>query len=357
MIQSTETPTLVKALKGEPTDRVPVWFMRQAGRYLPEYNRIRQSIPFLELTQNPELATEISIQPHARFGLDGIIMFSDILTPLHGAGVPLHFEEKRGPVLELQIQEEKDLAILDRFDPEKDTSYVAEILDRLRIHINNLATEKPALLGFAGAPFTLASYLVEGGTSRKFEVTKSFLWSRSKLFHKISERLAQMTVDYLLMQISHGADAVQIFDSWGGILAPDHYKEFSAPYIEKIIQGVRKGMEAKGLKKTPIILFVGNSAHLLAILDSLSPDAVSLDWRVSRADVDRYIFPRRAIQGNMDPLVLYGNVESVERETRAVLESFANRPGYVFNLGHGIHPAAPVENVERMIATVRSWKV
>jgi len=370
-MQTTDSkyPLIIKAFKGEHTDRIPIWFMRQAGRYLPEYNEIRSELSFLDLTMNVDLACEVSIQPYLRFGLDAIIMFSDILTPLSGAGVPLHFEEKRGPILSRTIEKEADLKMLENFDANRDTSFVKEILQTIlgKLTANNPPVPenyftasgntsdftRPGLLGFAGAPFTLASYLIEGGTSRKFEKTKKFMYSQSELFHKLSDRLADITIDYLTMQLMSGADAVQIFDSWGGILSPSDYSEFSAPYTKKILNGLKNN---SSISNKPVILFVGNGSHLLEEMSSQNPDVISLDWRVSFKEAKRLIPENIALQGNMDPLVLYGSTNRVEKEARRILDEFSNRKGYVFNLGHGIHPEAPIECVESMIRTVRNYK-
>lgn len=348
-------PLIIQALQGKKTQRVPVWFMRQAGRYLPEYNEIRKEKGFLELTQNPDLAFEITMQPYHRFQNDGIIMFADILTPVHGAGIPLHFEEKKGPVLEKIVESENDIDLLnENYDPLKDNGYVRELLQRLRSSIDSLDTEdKPGLLGFAGAPFTLASYLVEGGTSKKFEKTKEILFKKPDLFHKLSERLVKISIEYLRMQLQSGADAVQIFDSWGGILSAEHYAEFSAPYIKQIADAVKKEFG----KEKPVIAFTGNSAHLLKELNDLDTMAVSLDWRVLPEDVDRLIDETKAIQGNMDPMILYGTPERTREETKKVLDRFGSRNGgYVFNLGHGIHPGASIECVQVMMDTVREYR-
>jgi uroporphyrinogen decarboxylase len=329
--------------------------MRQAGRYLPEYNEIRKNLSFLDLTQNPELASEISIQPHRRFQPDGIIMFADILTPLHGAGVPLHFEEKKGPVLEKVVEKESDLSLLDNFDPDRDTDYVAELIKRLRAYIDGLpAGDRPGLLGFAGAPFTMASYLIEGGTSKKFELTKEFLFKKSDLFHRLSDRIADITIDYLRMQMKTGVEAVQLFDSWGGILSAAHYREFVSPYLKRIISTLRN--EFGGKESKPVIMFVGNSSHLLGELNTLDSDAISLDWRTTPEEADRFISKERAVQGNMDPMILYGTPERTEKEARAVLEGFNHRDGYVFNLGHGIHPKASLDCVEAMVKTVKNYR-
>lgn len=359
---------LTRALRGEKTEATPVWYMRQAGRYLPEYNEIRRGLSFTELCADVDRAVRVSLQPYERFGVDGVIMFSDILTPLAGAGVPLHFEEKRGPILERTVESAADLALLDRFDPERDVPFVGAILKRLRAALDNLANGssevrstpvqaelyakrgRPALLGFAGAPFTLASYLIEGGTSKKFEKTKGFVFGKSDLFLRLSERLAEITIEYLCFQLESGADAVQIFDSWGGVLSPRDYREFSAPFTARIIEGVRKRFDR------PIILFTGNGAHLLPEMIAQKPSAISLDWRVSAAEALRVVPEYIALQGNLDPLILYGTAQRTADETRHILNGFGERPGYVFNLGHGIHPQTPIENVETMLAEVRAFR-
>jgi len=344
-------PLILQALKGNKTQRPPIWFMRQAGRYLPEYNEIRKGLSFVELTQNVDLSIEVSLQPHRRFAVDGIIMFSDILTPLNGAGVPLYFEEKKGPILEKTIASDADLSLLDRFDPSRDVPYVKSIVQGLRSAIDSMPGERPGLLGFAGAPFTLASYLVEGGTSKRFEKTKAFIFGKSELYHKVASRLSEMMIDYLSMQLSSGCDAVQLFDSWGGILSPVHYKEFIAPYTSRIIASLREKFPQKA-----VILFTGNGSHLLKEMSMQKPDALSLDWRVCADCVSREIDPSIAIQGNMDPLVLYGSAERTKKSVQEVLSMFAGRPGYVFNLGHGIHPESPIPNVEIMVQTVKNFK-
>ncbi len=339
---------LIQALKGQRCNRIPFWYMRQAGRYLPEYNEIRRGRTFLEMSTNADLAYEITIQPHRRFQNDGLILFADILTPLHACGIPLHFEEKRGPVLERRIASEDDLHLLDHFTPSEQCSYVGQTLTRL-VSYAEAQAERPAVLGFAGAPFTMASYLIEGGTSKKFEKIRSMMFGQPDLFKALCNRLVDMTVDYLRYQFQSGAEAVQLFDSWAGILSADQYNEFAGCYTEEIIRRLKSEFDR------PIILFVGGGHHLLPEMVGQNPDAISLDWRVRPEDV-KQIPPQIAIQGNLDPLYLYGSRDRVIRETKAVLDRFASRPGYVFNLGHGIHPASPLENVEAMIETVRSYR-
>ena len=263
-------------------------------------------------------------------------------------------------MLERTVQNENDLQYLRAdFDPATDTAHVRDILRNLRAHIDGIdASTRPALLGFAGAPFTLASYLIEGGTSKKFEKTKGAVFGQSDFFHKLSDRLTEITIRYLKMQIDAGADAVQIFDSWAGILSPADYAEFAAPYTARIIAALQTYSER------PTILFVGNSAHLLPEMIAQKPRVLSVDWRVRanalRREFDEHQITGMAVQGNLDPLILYGTPERVRDATRKVLEAFTNfakSGGYAFNLGHGIHPAAPIENVQAMIDTVRAYRV
>ncbi|MCB1323684.1 MAG: uroporphyrinogen decarboxylase [Spirochaetales bacterium] len=347
--RKNDIPILLRAYAREVTDRVPVWYMRQAGRYLPEYNEIRSDLSFMELVQNVDQATAVSLQPLRRFGLDGVIFFSDILTPLHAAGIDLHFEEKRGPVITTIVEKASDLDRLRDFLPDRDCPYVGEIQKRIRQTLGT-GSERAALLGFAGAPFTLASYLWEGGTSRRFERTKQILFGEPDFAHAVLERLVEITVAYLDFQLRSGAEAVQIFDSWAGILRPEHYEEFAGRYTGQIIEQLRRR------HPNPVILFVGNSAHLLGEMVAQSPQVISLDWRVTPTEAARMIPTQIAIQGNLDPLVLYGAPERVTRETLRILEAWGKRPGYVFNLGHGIHPSTPIENVTAMLEAVRAFR-
>lgn len=348
--ESVSEPLLLRALKQQPVPRIPFWYMRQAGRYLPEYNQLRRGRTFLDMSTSSDLAFEITVQPHRRFGPDGLILFADILTPLHACGVPLYFEEKRGPVLERTIESSADLSMLDRFSPARDCSYVGDTLVRLRGFAQDCGEDRPAVLGFAGAPFTMASYLIEGGTSKKFEKIRRMMFGEPDLFDRICQRLVEMTVDYLSYQFEAGAEAVQLFDSWAGILSPSQYEEFAGRYTGAIIEALASRFDR------PVILFVGGGQHLLPEMSAQRPGCISLDWRVRPEDVSR-LPAGMAIQGNLDPLVLYGNVERVRRETQRVLETYGRRPGYVFNLGHGIHPAAPLENVQAMIDTIRGFPV
>lgn len=334
---------LLNALLNKNVDRIPFWYMRQAGRYLPEYNQVKGNLDFLELSTNPQKAIEISIQPYKRFQMDGIIMFADILTPLHGAGIPIHFKDNIGPVIDHDIHNINHNNKLKEFNPQKQIPYIKEIIQGIRNFILN--TDKNiTLIGFAGAPFTLLSYLIEGKTSKKFEKTKEFMFYFEKDFHELMQLLTDITISYLNYQIEAGVNTIQLFDSWGGILSSEHYEEFCYPYMKKIIQELKS--------KTPVILFVGNNSHLIPLLVKLEPNCISLDWRTN----DISMIPQHiAIQGNMDPLILYGNPERVKKETLKVLQRFSTRKNYIFNLGHGIYPSTPLHNVEIMVETIKQY--
>ncbi|HBS05784.1 MAG TPA: uroporphyrinogen decarboxylase [Leptospiraceae bacterium] len=342
---------LIEAFQTRNPQYLPLWYMRQAGRYLPEYNEIRKGKTFLDLSMTPELSIEVSLQPHRRYGMDGIIMFSDILTPVHAAGIPLHFEEGRGPVLEKTIREERELSLIDDYNPERDNPYVARTLQGIQEYIQGLSSEiRPALIGFAGAPFTLASYIVEGSTTRKFERTKTTAFRDTEFFLKLLDRLADITSDYLCYQIESGAQIVQLFDSWGGILQAQDYEEFSGQFNRKILSQVRQ----KAKKPFRFIMFTGNSAHLAEQIAEMEPDGMSLDWRTPDS-VIRNLPEELLLQGNLDPLILYGKKERVVDATRKTIARFAGKK-YIFNLGHGIHPSTPLENVQTMIDTVRAHR-
>lgn len=337
---------ILKALKKEPIDRIPFWYMRQAGRYLPEYNELKNNDSFLELATNVEKAIEISIQPYKRFKMDAIIMFADILTPFHGIGIPIEFKEKIGPILQFDVFDKNDKNKLKNFNAEIQISYIGEIIIGIKHYIKKIQDNNLALIGFSGAPFTLLSYLIEQGTSKKFEKTKEFMFSFEKEFHILMNDLTELTIQYLKFQIKAGVDLVQIFDSWGGNLSSQHYEEFCYLYMEKIIK------EIKSL--VPVILFVGNNAHLLPLLVKMKPSCISLDWRSN----DISVIPEEiAIQGNLDPLVLYGKPERVQKEVLAILNRFSKRGNFIFNLGHGIYPNTPLHNVEVMVKTIKEYSL
>ncbi len=335
---------LLEVLNNKKVQKIPFWYMRQAGRYLPEYIQTKGNLDFLELSLNIEKAIEISIQPYIRFKMDGIILFADILTPLHGIGIPIQFKENIGPIIHFDIFNKNDINKLKNLYPEKQVYHIKQIIKGIKEFIDQNTNKEASLIGFSGAPFTLLSYLVEKKTSRKFEKTKEFLFNFEDFYREIMEYLTKITIQYLEYQVEAGAEVVQIFDSWGGILSYHHYEEFCFPYMKKIVSHLKQ--------KVPVIVFVGNNSHLIPLLVKMEPTCISLDWRVF--DISN-IPENIAIQGNMDPLVLYGSKERVQKETLFVLNTFSVRNNFIFNLGHGIYPDTPLHNVQTMVDIIRNY--
>jgi uroporphyrinogen decarboxylase len=339
---------LLRALAREPVDRPPVWLMRQAGRYLPEYRAVRaRAGDFLSLCQTPELACEVTLQPVERFGLDGAIIFSDILTVPHAMGLGLHFVAGEGPVFEHPVRSERAIARLSAPDPEQDIGYVMAALRAARAA---LAGRVP-LIGFAGSPWTLATYMVEGTSSKDFAQIKGLLDQRPYLMHRLLKVLADATTAYLNAQIAAGAQAVQIFDTWGSTLAFDAYRTFSLAYIERILAGLTRTAEGRSV---PAIVFTKNGGQWLESIAAAGCDAVGLDWTTDPAEARARVGDRVALQGNLDPCVLYAEPDTIHHETRKVLARFGDAPGHVFNLGHGVHPAIDPEHVAAMVEAVQA---
>ncbi len=334
---------ILKALQNEDLDSIPFWYMRQAGRYLPEYLEIKGNKNFIEISRDVEIATEISLQPYKRFQMDGIIMFADILTPFYSIPVPLEFSEKQGPVLHFDVFSKEDRKKILDFNPEE-LVFIREIIRNLLNFIKKTNNEV-TLIGFAGAPFTLLSYLVERTTSRKFDQTKEFIYIFQDIYKELMESLTDLTIKYLKYQIDSGVQIIQIFDSWGGILSREHFKKFNFIYLKKIISEIKKYI--------PVILFIGNNSHLIDILVDLEPSCISLDWRADNIDE---IPEKIGIQGNLDPHVLLGKSSFVKEETLRVLDKFSKRKNYIFNLGHGILPRTPLHNVEIMVRTIKEYR-
>ncbi|MFN3605111.1 MAG: uroporphyrinogen decarboxylase [Leptonema sp. (in: bacteria)] len=334
---------LVKTLRNGYEESIPFWFMRQAGRYLPEYNRSKGHKSFIETILDVDLATTISLQPYIRYRTDGIIVFADILTPYLAIDIPLSFKES-GPKLEFDIFSRQDIKKLYNFEPNLQLEYLRKIIQNLREFIQKENSES-SLIGFAGAPFTMLSYLIEKGNSRKLDNTKEFLFNFEAQALEILEILTNLTVEYLKFQIHSGVELVQLFDSWGGILSSKHYREFCFPFLKQIIDAIKP--------LVPIIIFVGNNTHLIDQLVELEPDAISLDWRVN--DISK-IPSKIGIQGNLDPAILLGSTERVQREVWELLNTFSVRKNFIFNLGHGILPSTPIHNVNKMVDTIKRFK-
>lgn len=338
---ATYDSAFMKACRREPVPHTPVWFMRQAGRSLPEYRKVREGIPMLESCMRPELVTEITLQPVRRHGVDAAIYFSDIVVPLKAIGIDLDIKPGVGPVVEHPIRSRADLAQLRDLTPE-DVSYVTEAVRLLTAELG----ETP-LIGFAGAPFTLASYLIEGGPSRTYEHTKALMYGDPQLWADLVDRLADITAAFLKVQIEAGASAVQLFDSWAGALAPVDYRRSVLPASAKVFRAV----EGYGV---PRIHFGVGTGELLGLMAEAGADVVGVDWRVPLDEAVRRVGPGKALQGNLDPAVLFAPREAVEAKTREVLDAAAGLEGHVFNLGHGVMPSTDPDSLTRLVEYVHT---
>jgi uroporphyrinogen decarboxylase len=335
--------TFLRALRCQPTEHTPIWLMRQAGRYLPEYNATRaRAGSFLTLAKTPALAAEVTLQPLERFPLDAAIVFSDILTIPDAMGLGLAFAEGEGPRFERPLRDEGEIRKLAAPDPAKELNYV---LDAVRESRRALAGRVP-LIGFSGSPFTLACYMVEGSGSDDWRTLKTMLYARPDLLHRILEVNARAVADYLNAQIEAGADAVMIFDTWGGILAHEDYEVFSLAYTRKILQQI---------KKAPSILFTKGGSPWLGAMMNSGCAAVGLDWTSDPRAARQLAAGRVALQGNLDPAALFAPVERVREAARKVIDSFGIAPGHIFNLGHGLQPRTPVESVAALVDEVRAY--
>jgi len=324
---------------GKQVDRTPVWLMRQAGRYLPEYMAIRSKCTFLELCKTPELAAQVTLQPVDILGVDAAILFSDILTPVEPMGMALDFVP--GPVFENPIRTMADVDRLRIPSMEEDVPYVLETIKILR---RELAGRVP-LIGFGGAPFTLACYMVEGKGSKDFALIKRMMYGAPDVYAALMEKITMMSMEYLNAQIKAGAQAIQIFDTWGGILSPSDYTKYVMPYTTKLINGLNR-------MQTPVIHFVKGSGAMLDTVKLAGGDVMGLDWHVNLGKARDLLGPQMAVQGNLDPTVLYAPQETIEVEVKRVLDENAGRPGFIFNLGHGILPTVPPENAKFMVECV-----
>jgi uroporphyrinogen decarboxylase len=337
---------LLRALLRQPVDVTPVWIMRQAGRYLPEYRATREKAgDFMTLCTTPELACEVTLQPLHRFALDAAILFSDILTVPDAMGLELYFEEGEGPRFRQPVRSEADIANLPVPDPETDLAYV---MDAVRLMRRELAGSVP-LIGFAGSPWTLATYMVEGGGSREFSLIKKLMFDRPALLHRLLDTVARAVTVYLNAQIAAGAQAVMVFDTWGGVLTPRDYREFSLAYMTKIVQGLTTEHEGR---RVPVILFTKNGGQWLEAIADSGCDALGLDWTTDLKDARARVGHRAALQGNMDPALLYASTARIREEVGAILDGYGHGNGHVFNLGHGIHPQVEPDKVAALVDAV-----
>ncbi len=345
-MKTLENDRFLRALLREPVDVTPVWMMRQAGRYLPEYRATRtRAGSFMELCKSPQLACEVTLQPLERFPLDAAILFSDILTIPDAMGLGLHFAEGEGPRFEHPVRSAADIDKLGVPDPELELKYVMDAVRTIRRELHG----RVPLIGFSGSPWTLATYMVEGGSSKEYAHVKGMLYDRPELMHALLDTLAQTVTAYLNAQIAAGAQAVMVFDTWGGILTPRDYREFSLRYMAQIVAGLTR--EADG-RRVPVVLFTkGGGAWLEAMADT-GCDALGVDWTLDLGDARRRVGDRVALQGNMDPAVLYASPERIRQEVAAILKSYGRGSGHVFNLGHGIHQHVDPQRAAAFIEAV-----
>lgn len=336
----------LKALLREPVDMTPVWMMRQAGRYLPEYRATRTKAgSFMDLCMNPDLACEVTLQPLKRFPLDAAILFSDILTIPDAMGLGLYFETGEGPRFKHPVQDEKAVAALGVPDPEDDLGYVMDAVRTIRRELDGSVP----LIGFSGSPWTLATYMVEGGSTKTYAKIKGMMFDRPDLMHQLLNTVADSVASYLNAQIAAGAQAVMIFDTWGGVLTPRDYKEFSLDYMQRIVNKLTR--EADG-RKVPVTLFTKGGGMWLNQMADTGCDALGVDWTIDMKDARSMVNGRVALQGNMDPSILYASPDRIKQEVATVLESYGKGPGHIFNLGHGIHPEINPEHPAAMIEAV-----
>ena len=332
---------LLRAAFHQPVDRAPVWMMRQAGRYLPEYRAVRAQTDFLTLCKTPALAAEVSMQPLDILGVDAVIMFSDILIPVEAMGMHLELIESKGPILENPIRSAAQVEQLIIPDPIEKTGFV---MDVIRLLLKQIDKRVP-LIGFAGAPYTLASYMVEGGTSRNYASLKQMMYTEPKLLHSLLDKIADAIILYLNAQIEAGAQALQLFDTWAGELSAANYQEFALPYTQKIISALKRD-------GVPVTLYVNGVANLLELMANSGADVMSVDWRIDIAEARRRLdaagFEKLSLQGNLDPCALLGTPATITAGVKEILRKTKGQ-GHIMNLGHGIMPMVPVENARAFI--------
>ena len=338
---SAPNSRFVRACKGQPVDRTPVWFMRQAGRYMPEYRAVRKQHSLIEICKRPELAADVTITAAEVLGVDATIIFADLLLPLEVMGLPFHFEAGEGPVIEKPIRDQQDIASL-RTDRAAELGYVAE---GIRLVCKHFGDQLP-MIGFCGAPFTLASYMIEGGGSRNYVHTKKMMYSAPAAWDELMGKLVTVTSEYAAEQVRAGADAIQIFDSWVGCLSVEDYRRYVLAYATDLVQRLQKC-------GVPVIYFGTDSATLLASMKETGAEVIGLDWRIPLDEGWRQMNFQGAVQGNLDPVLLFADWKEVQSRAEDILRLAAARPGHIFNLGHGILPETPVETVKRLCKFVQ----
>lgn len=336
--------TFLKACRGEDVPYTPVWLMRQAGRYLPEYQAVRAEVDFLTLCKTPELAAKVTLQPVDKLNVDAAILFSDILIPVEAMGMHLSFSDKRGPILSEPIRSKSGVDRLLIPDTEDAMPFVIETIKILRKELE----KKVPLIGFAGAPFTLATYMIEGGSSKNFLHTKKMMFQNPGLFHSLMDKITTTVILYLGTQIKAGAQAVQLFDTWAGVLTPEDYKEFEFPYIKRAVAELKK-------EGVPIIYFANECAGLLKEIKKTGADVIGVDWRIDLREAIKRLGKKVAVQGNLDPCALFLPKEKIRERVQDILWKGEFAKGHIFNLGHGILPETPVENAITMVEAVHKY--
>jgi len=343
MNNNLKNDLLLRACARQQVEHTPVWIMRQAGRYLPEYQAVRAKADFLTMCRTPELAAEVTLQPIDIIGVDAAIIFSDILVIPEAMGMPLNFYDGRGPVFEKPLRHESDFAALRKIDVESQLSYMLDALKLVRKELNG----KVPLIGFAGAPWTLAAYMVEGHGSKNFIEIKKLMFSRPELLEALLDKLAVAVADFLKAQITAGAQVVQLFDSWAGMLAPADFGRFSMPYLQRVVA------EVKAASDIPVIVFARDAGHSFAQLADIGADVLGVSWTEDLAEARQIVAGKVALQGNIDPCALFASPKVIRKKVVDCLNIYGNQPGHVFNLGHGILPNTPVSNAKAFVEAVQ----
>lgn len=347
MTVSTQVPYLLRAARGEVLERPPVWMMRQAGRYMKEYRELRDKYPsFRDRSEIPELAIEISLQPFRAFAPDGVILFSDILTPLPGIGISFDIIENRGPIIDPPIRSQEQINKLHPLNPEESLPFIRKILQTLRQEVGDRAT----VLGFVGAPWTLAAYAIEGKSSKDYTIIKSMAFSEPTMLHQFLGKLADSIATYVRYQIDCGAQVIQMFDSWAGQLSPQDFETFALPYQQRVVEQVKATHP-----DTPLILYINGSAGILELMSKSGVDIVSVDWTVDMAQARQRLGHNIGVQGNLDPCVLFGSKEFIRDRILDTIRKAGMR-GHILNLGHGVLQNTPEENVAFFFETAKQFK-
>jgi uroporphyrinogen decarboxylase len=340
--------TFLKACRGEDVPYTPIWIMRQAGRYLPQYRAIRGKTDFLTLCKTPELAAEVTMQPIDILNVDAAILFSDILIPCEAMGQGLEFHEGKGPVLGPAIRNKETIDSLSVPDPEDKMNFVMDTIRLLRKELNG----RVPLIGFSGAPFTTATYMIEGGTSKTFLNTKRLIYESPSLYKSLMNKITATITEYLKAQVSAGAQAVQIFDTWGGIFCPQDFREHALVYVKRIIDNLKNWMGTESVEAVPIIYFVGQTAGLLEEIKTAGADVYGVDWRINLDSAVKRLGGNAVVQGNLDPLSMFLPQDQIEDRVKDVLNRASSARGHIFNLGHGVVPQTPPENVIALVEMV-----